>query len=73
MDDKMALYRECCFTNCKKIMVKKVTFVGLVEGDRPNCPHTGSTPGGSIPCFISGMFQKTCLSTETHFSLAASP
>jgi len=29
VDGKMALYRECCFLNCSKIIVKKVTFVGF--------------------------------------------
>ena len=32
MDDKMVLYRESCFPNCKKIMVNKVTFLGFRGG-----------------------------------------
>ena len=38
MDVKMALYRECFFTNLYKIMVKKVTFIDFTGGDRPNRP-----------------------------------
>jgi len=34
MDGKMALYHKCCFPRCTK-SVKKVTFVGFREGDRP--------------------------------------
>jgi len=37
MDDKMALYRDCCFPNCKT-MVNKVTFVGFRGSDRLNLP-----------------------------------
>ena len=42
MDGKMALSRMLLFELCK-IMVKKVTFVGFTEGDRPNSPP-GSAP-----------------------------
>jgi len=36
MDGKMALYRECFFSELYKIMVKKVTLVGFRGCDRPN-------------------------------------
>jgi len=44
VDGKMALYRECCFLNCSKIIVKKVTFVGFRRVIAPIAPR-GSAPG----------------------------
>jgi len=46
MNDKMALYREYCFLNCReycflnctKFIVNKDNFVGFRGGDRPNFP-----------------------------------
>jgi len=36
-DGKIALHRECCFPNCKKIMVNKVTLAGF-RGWSPQSP-----------------------------------